>query len=48
VEERAVLIILEAFVDLMLPNYTTIAYKVDKVEKMSTSGTVCDEHEGAL
>lgn len=48
VEERAVLIILEAFVDLVLPDYTAIAYEVDKCKKMSTSGAVCDEHEGAL
>lgn len=48
VEERAVLIILEAFVDLVLPNYTTISHEIDKVKKMSTSGTVCDEQEGAL
>jgi hypothetical protein len=48
VEERAVLIILKALVDLVLPNHTTIAHEIDKVKKMSTSGTVRDEQEGAL
>ena len=48
VEERAVLIILKAFVDLVLPNYATISYKVDKIKKMSTFGTIRDEQEGAL
>lgn len=48
VEERAVLIILEAFVDLVLPNHTTIVYEVDKVKEMSTSGAVGDEQDGAL
>jgi hypothetical protein len=48
VEKRAVMIILEAIVDLVLPNHTTIAYEVDKVKKVSTSVTVSDEQEGAL
>jgi hypothetical protein len=48
VEERAVLIILEAIVHLVLPNHTTIAYEVHEVKEVSTSGTVCNEQEGAL
>jgi hypothetical protein len=47
-KEDAVLIILEAFVDLVFPKYTTSACEVDEAEKMSTSSTVCYQHEGAL
>ena len=48
VKEAAVLLILKAFINLVLPEYTTGAHEVDKAEEMGTSGTVCYQHEGAL
>jgi len=47
-EVDAVLVILEVFIDLVLPKYTTGAYEVDEGEKMGTAGTVRCEHEGPL
>ena len=44
----AVLVILEVFIDLVLPKYTAGVRKVDEGEKMSTPGTVRCEHEGPL
>lgn len=47
-EEDAVLMILKATIDLMLPKNTTSACDVDETKEMGTSGTVCYEYEGAL
>jgi hypothetical protein len=47
-KEDAILIILEAFIDLMLPDNTTSAYEVDEVKEMCTSSAVCREHEGTF
>jgi len=47
-KEEAILIVLKTFIDLMLPNYATGACEVDEAKEVCASGTVCDEHEGAL
>jgi hypothetical protein len=44
----AVLVILEVFVDFVLPKYTTRVYEVDEGDEMGTPGTVRCEHEGSL
>jgi hypothetical protein len=47
-KEYAVLIIIKAFIDLVLPNYTTGAYEVDEADEMGSSGTVRNQYEGTL
>jgi hypothetical protein len=44
----AVLVILEVFIDLVLPKYTTGVHEVNEGEKMGPPGTVRCEHEGTL
>jgi hypothetical protein len=47
-EEGAVLIILKAFINLMLPEYATGAGDVNEGKEMGTSRAVCYEYEGTL
>ena len=45
---RAILIILEVIVDLVLANRTTIAYKVHEVKRISTFGADKEDEEGIV
>lgn len=47
-EEGAVLIVLKAFVQLMLPNDATSAFEVDKLEVESGFVKIADESDGTL